>query len=76
MTPQLSYRKMLFHYLHPQRGRVLLMALLLLSGIGLQLVNPQILRYFIDSATTGGNLTALLLTGMLFIGIALSMLPI
>jgi ABC-type multidrug transport system fused ATPase/permease subunit len=28
---------------------------LLLTGIGLQVVNPQIMRYFVDAATSGGD---------------------
>jgi ATP-binding cassette, subfamily B, bacterial len=40
-------------YLRPQRLRVALLSVLLLGSIGLQLVNPQILRVFIDRATQG-----------------------
>jgi ATP-binding cassette, subfamily B, bacterial len=42
-----------------------------LSGIGLQLVNPQILRYFIDTAQSGGATQSLLLAALLFIGVAI-----
>jgi ATP-binding cassette, subfamily B, bacterial len=45
---------MLRTYLHPQIGRVLLLAGVLLGGIGLQLLGPQILRRFIDSVTAHG----------------------
>jgi ABC-type multidrug transport system fused ATPase/permease subunit len=48
------------------------MSVLLLTGIGLQLVNPQILRYFVDSATSGGSISSLSLVGVLFVGIALA----
>ena len=37
------------------------------SGIGLGLANPQILRYFIDTATTGGALRNLLIAAGLFL---------
>lgn len=46
------------------------MSALLLVSIGLQLANPQVLRYFIDTATGGGNPSLLLLAAALFIGIA------
>lgn len=69
--PLKSYQALLLQYLRPQWRRVFLLSLLLLTSVGLQLVNPQILRYFIDTAL-GNNATApLLLAGLLFIGIAL-----
>ncbi|MBZ0295021.1 MAG: ABC transporter ATP-binding protein/permease [Anaerolineae bacterium] len=46
-----QYKELLFKYLRPQRPSVLMLTVLLLGSIGLQLVNPQILRYFIDTAT-------------------------
>ena len=39
------------------------------SGIGLGLLNPQILRYFIDTATTGGEKRNLLIAAGIFIAI-------
>ena len=45
------------------------MALLLSGGIGLQLFNPLIMRYFIDTAREGGSLQQLTLAGLLFIGV-------
>jgi ATP-binding cassette subfamily B protein len=50
---------------------VVWLAFLLLSTIGLQLVDPQILRYFIDSATSGAAGVNLLGAALLFFGIAL-----
>ena len=50
-----QYRDMLFKYLRPQRTRVLILAVLLFGSIGLQLVNPQILRFFIDTAIQNGT---------------------
>jgi ATP-binding cassette, subfamily B, bacterial len=53
--PKLAqYRDILLRYLKPQRTRVSLLAVLLLSSIGLQLFSPQILRYFIDTAIQSG----------------------
>ena len=48
------------------------MGLLLLTSIGLQLANPQVLRYFIDTATGGGTAPSLMVAALLFIGIALT----
>ncbi|HRC77904.1 MAG TPA: ABC transporter transmembrane domain-containing protein, partial [Kouleothrix sp.] len=67
-----QYRQLLGTYLRPQRGRVSLLALLLLAGIALQLVNPQLLRYFIDSAQAGAARAALIAAGAAFVGMALA----
>ena len=51
---KISFRQsftLLNAYLRPEKGRVLLLTLLLFIGIGLQLLSPQILRDFIDLAT-------------------------
>jgi ABC-type multidrug transport system fused ATPase/permease subunit len=50
---------------------VAILAFLLLSSIGLQLLNPQILRRFIDAATQGGSDRTLTVAGILFIVVAL-----
>jgi hypothetical protein len=49
--PVRRYGALLGRYLAPQRGHALLLAALLLAGIGLQLAVPQVLRRFIDTAT-------------------------
>ena len=46
---------MLRHYLQPFRRRVALLILLLLAGIGLQLIAPQVLGQFIDAASGRGD---------------------
>jgi ATP-binding cassette subfamily B protein len=51
---------------------VTLLAVLLLAGIGLQLVNPQVVRYFIDTAQAGGPQSALLKAALVFIAFALA----
>jgi len=58
-------------YVGPEWRRALLLAMLLFSSIGLQLVNPQLLRAFIDSATSGAELDALVRIAVAFMGIAL-----
>ena len=66
-----TYRDLLFKYLGPQWFRTLLMVLLLFISIALQLLNPLLLRSFIDAATNGANTTSLVITGLLFVGISL-----
>ncbi len=68
---QTSYTHLLATYLKPQWVRVLLLAVMLFSTIGLQLANPQILRAFIDQASSGGSLDVLIRIALLFIGMAL-----
>jgi len=65
-----SFRTLLGRYLLPQWRHVALLAVLLLSGIGVELLNPQILRNFIDMATGGEALPALTRTALLFLGLA------
>lgn len=70
---RITYHGLLVTYLRPQWKQTLLIAALLLSGIALQLINPQLLRYFIDTITSGGGHTQLLLiAGGLFIVLALT----
>jgi ABC-type multidrug transport system fused ATPase/permease subunit len=66
-----GYGAFLLIYLRPQRGRVALLFALLLGGIGLQLVNPQILSRFIDLAVGGVTITALTITALLFLAAAI-----
>ena len=70
--PLKQYSALLINYLKPQWPKVFLLAALLFSGIGLQLANPQVLRYFIDTATSGGAPETLTRAALLFIGIALT----
>jgi ATP-binding cassette subfamily B protein len=67
-----QYRQVLFRYLRPQRPRVFLLAVLLLSSIGLQLVNPQLLRAFVDTVSEGGDQQTLIMLALVFIGLALA----
>jgi ATP-binding cassette, subfamily B, bacterial len=70
--PLTQYRSLLGTYLKPQVARVALLAALLFGGIGLQLANPQIIRYFIDTTQNGGPQTALLVAAALFLAVALA----
>lgn len=65
------YRALLARYLKPQTPRVILMAALILAGIALQLVNPQIIRYFLDTAQNGVGARPILIAGVLFITFAI-----
>jgi ATP-binding cassette subfamily B protein len=67
-----QYWALLVDYLRPQRMRVFVLAALLFSNIGLQLVNPQIMRRFIDTALTGVGAEGLTTMAFLFIGVALA----
>lgn len=69
--PLKRYWRLLVTYLRPQAGSVLLLALLLVGSIGLQLANPQIVRFFIDTTQQGGTSRTLMLAAVLFVGIAL-----
>jgi ATP-binding cassette, subfamily B, bacterial len=70
--PLTQYRSLLGTYLKPQAIRVALLAALLFGGIGLQLANPQIIRYFIDTTQNGGPQTALIAAAALFLAVALA----
>jgi ATP-binding cassette subfamily B protein len=50
-VPIKPYWDLLANYLKPQKKTVLGLAVLLLVSIGLQLANPQIVKYFIDTAS-------------------------
>ena len=66
-----SYVRLLGRYLKPQRRRVMALTVTLLTSIALQLVNPQILRYFIDTTLTQGAGSTLVQAALLFVGIAI-----
>jgi ATP-binding cassette subfamily B protein len=65
--PLAEYRRLLGTYLRPQRGRVALLAALLLASVALQLINPQIIRYFIDATQRRGDSAPLVYAGLAFI---------
>jgi len=71
LLPLAHYRYLLATYLGPLRTKVAGMFALLLVGLGLKLVNPLVIRYFIDAAQTGGTLQSLTTAGLLFLGVGL-----
>ena len=66
-----QYQDLLIKYLRAQLPRVILLTILLFASIGLQLINPQIIRHFIDAAAAGEVLASLTLIALIFIGVAL-----
>jgi ATP-binding cassette subfamily B protein len=67
----MRYWDLLARYIQPQRNRFILLTILLISSIGLQVVNPQIMRFFIDTAIAGEAVRILVWAALAFIGIAL-----
>jgi ABC-type multidrug transport system fused ATPase/permease subunit len=67
-----NYAQMLIRYVRPYWRWALLLAAVLFSSIGLQLVNPQIVRGFIDAAQSGGDLSKLLWAGVIFFGVGIT----
>lgn len=66
-----AQRRLLGAYFAPQRGRIALVAVLVLADIGLRLVNPQIVRMFLDTAQAGGPLSVLTTAGILYLLVGL-----
>ena len=67
-----QYYDILARYLRPQMPRFVLLVVLVFASIGLQIVNPQIVRYFIDAVKSPEiPANALTLAAILFIGVAL-----
>jgi ATP-binding cassette, subfamily B, bacterial len=66
-----GYTSLLAHYLSPQRGMVGLLALVLLATTAVQLVNPQLLRSFVDVLTAGEGVAQAVKIGFSFVGLAL-----
>ncbi len=67
-----TYLSLMSRYLAQQRGRVGVLGALILIGIALQLVGPQILRFFIDSALSGKPLRVLTSASAIYIAVALA----
>ena len=65
--PVRQYFRLLEEYLKPQRSSVVLMAFCILASVGLQLVNPQIVRFFMDTAQQKGDQKKLLEAAVVFI---------
>ena len=66
-----EYVRFLQRYLRPRLHLAAILSVTLLTTICLQIVNPQIMRSFIDTAQAGGDLILLRNLAFLFIGIAI-----
>ena len=69
--PLKEYIKLLSKYLKEQKRYVAILGIILASDIALQLVNPQIIRYFIDAAKEGKTARSLTIAALIFIGAAI-----
>ena len=65
------YWHLLTEYLAPHKGLVIVLAVVSILNIALKLVNPQIVRFFLDSAEQSAPLEKLTGAAALFMGIAL-----
>jgi ATP-binding cassette subfamily B protein len=63
---------LLVEYLGPQKDRVILLGILLTVNIGIQLVNPQIIRHFIDIAQSAAALSKLTQVALVFVAAAIT----
>lgn len=66
-----EYGRLLTRYLRPQMRAVFLLGMLIISALSLQLINPLLVRRFLDSAEQGRSLQELTYTAGLFITLAL-----
>jgi len=66
--PLRQYWDLLSRHIRPQRMRFSLLVFLLFSNIALQIINPQIVREFIDIALSDQLISKLMLPAILFIG--------
>jgi len=64
------YLALFVRYVGPEWRRATLLAVLLVTGIFLQLLNPQLLRAFIDQATSGAEVPDLARIAIAFMAIA------
>lgn len=69
--PIKEYIILLYKYLKPYRKKVMILMVLLTASVGLQLINPKIVRYFIDAAKDGVAGKYLTGAALAFIGISL-----
>jgi ATP-binding cassette subfamily B protein len=69
--PLKRYWDLLIVHLRVQKGRFVLLTVFLFASISLQVINPQIMRYFIDAATSGEKHDELVFVALAFMGVAL-----
>jgi ATP-binding cassette subfamily B protein len=69
--PVTEYIGLLKSYLSTQYKSIIWLSILLIGGIAMQLINPQIIRYFIDTAQTRQSTAPLVYAALLFIMVSL-----
>ncbi|WP_420631658.1 ABC transporter ATP-binding protein [Candidatus Leptofilum sp.] len=69
--PIRRYGDLMYQYLYPLRRKVYLLAGLIFTTLALQLVNPQIIRGFIDTAVSTTDSQPLIWAGAIFLGTSL-----
>ncbi|MEN8238290.1 MAG: ABC transporter ATP-binding protein [Actinomycetota bacterium] len=72
MIPIRAYLRLFAGYLRPFRRTATLLALVLTGTIALQLVNPQLIKLFIDGAVAGDDISALVPIAIAFMVIAVA----
>ncbi|MEA3501696.1 MAG: ABC transporter ATP-binding protein, partial [Actinomycetota bacterium] len=72
MIPVRAYFTLLTDYLRPLRPRVALLSVVLFGTIGLQLLNPQLIKRFIDGALEGRGASALIPLAVTFMLVAVA----
>lgn len=70
-VPVRRYWELISRYLRHRKGQFVLLSAMLLGGIGLQLVIPQITRRFIDMAQSGAAYRPLIVAALGFIAASL-----
>lgn len=70
MIPVRAYFRLFTGYLRPHRSRAVLLSAILLITIALQLVNPQLIKLFIDNAIAGDPASALVPIAVVFMVVA------
>jgi len=66
-----QYWQLLVNYLTPHKGQVSLLAIASILNIAFKLINPQIVKYFLDSAEQAAPLEKLITAAVIFMGISL-----
>jgi ATP-binding cassette subfamily B protein len=72
MIPVRAYVRLLVDYLRPLRLRVILLGILLVTVVTLQLLNPQLIRAFLDRAEGGASIDRLIPLAVWFMIIAVA----
>lgn len=72
MIPVRAYFRLFSGYLRPHRPKAMLLGVILSVSIALQLVNPQLIKRFIDQAMAGSAASSLTPIAIMFMVVAVS----